>query len=190
MQSQQPPDLVPPAHLRAARGAFATATIASAILCVLIGGAVAWNDTASTTPQTVDVGVMGFVIDYVQAQDALLGPNDGVPNHVGNGLLSNTGSLNLVWVGGTIEIFSVGPIDIGDGFFQGNGNAANCNPSNFVGTVEPVGDLAAAGELSAGAVSQDGFVASIAVLPSAPEACMSSAVSYVVTVTMQTQSAN
>ena len=190
MDAQADPDVTLSAPPHFLRRTFAVVTIASAMLCVLVGGAVAWNDTAISAPQTVDVGAMGFAIDYEQAPDALLGPNDGVPNHVGNGLLSNTGSLNLFWIVGTIEIFNVGRIDVGDGFFEGNGNAANCNPSNFVGRVEPVGDLAGGGELSVGAVSQDGFVVSIAVLPSAPETCMNSAVSYVVTVTMQTQPAN
>ena len=160
------------------RKIFGGAMLFSAVGATILGGALAWNDTQISGPQTVDVGAMGFAIEYVQHPDALLGPNDGTPNEIGGGRLSNTGNLNLFWNAGAVEVYNV------------DASNATCNPSNFLGVVTPILDLGAGGELSAGAVSQEGYVVDMSVLTSAPEACQGATVSYLVAITMSTSPAN
>lgn len=160
------------------RKIFGGAMLFSAVGATILGGALAWNDTQISGPQTVDVGTVGFAIEYVPAPDALLGPNDGIPNRIGGGRLSNTGDLNLFWANGEVQFFNV------------DAQHATCNVSNFAGAVTPILDLGNGGELSAGAVSQEGYVVDAAVLPVAPEACQGATVSYVVAITMSTQPAN
>ncbi len=158
------------------RKIFGGAMLFSAVGATILGGALAWNDTQQTPPQTVDVGSVEFTIAYTQASDALLGPNDGVPNRVGDGLISNTGDLNLNWSAGTVLFTNV------------DAQHATCNVSNFAGAVTPYGDVT--GEISAGQLSQEGYFVDIAVLPVAPEACQGATVSYVVSITLATQPAN
>jgi len=159
------------------RKIFGGAMLFSAVGATILGGALAWQDTQITDFEQVDVGTVNFAIDYTEAPGALLGPNDGSPNLVGGGLLSNGGSLNLYWVGGQVAM-------------AGTSNNAACNAHNFEGTVTALGDLAFGGELSAGEQLQEGFQVDIAVKPSAPEACMGETLTYTVAVTMGTQPVN
>jgi hypothetical protein len=159
------------------RKIFGGAMLFSAVGATVLGGALAWNSTEITPPNNVDVGTIDFDILYVQHPDALLGPNDGVPNDVGGGTITNNGTLNLFYEVGSVQIFNVAS------------QHATCNTSNFVGSVTPVLDLAFNQEVSAGE-TEEGYRVGIAVLPSAPEACMGATVSYLVAITMSTQAAN
>lgn len=159
------------------RKIFGGAMLFSAVGATILGGALAWQDTQITDFEQVDVGTVSFAIDYTEAPGQLLGPNDDSPNLVGGGLISNTGTLNLYWVGGQVGM-------------AGTSNNATCNASNFVGTVTPLADLAFGGELSAGELGQQGFQVDIAVKSSAPEACMGETLTYTVAVTMGTQPVN
>jgi hypothetical protein len=159
------------------RKIFGGAMLFSAVGATVLGGALAWNSTEITAPNTVDVGTIEFTILYVQHPDALLGPDDGVPNEIGGGTISNDGTLNLFYEAGSVQIFNVATSN------------ATCNPSNFVGVVTPVLDLAFNQEVSAGE-TEEGYRVAIAVVENAPEACMGATVSYLVAITMSTQAAN
>jgi hypothetical protein len=159
------------------RKIFAGAMLFTALGAAILGGALAWSNTEITPPNQVDVGEVAFTILYVQHADALLGPNDGVPNEIGGGTITNDGDLNLFYASGSVQIFNVA---------SSNGT---CNPSNFTGIVTPVLDLAPPGEVSAGD-TEEGFRVAIAVNTGAPEACQGATVSYLVSITMATQAAN
>ena len=71
------------------RKIFGGAMLFSAVGATVLGGALAWNSTELTPPQTVEVGTVEFTILYVQHPDAMLGPNDGVPNDIGGGTITS-----------------------------------------------------------------------------------------------------
>jgi hypothetical protein len=131
---------------------------------------------------TIEVGEVSFGLDYAQANNAILGPNDGSPTLVGNGWVWNTGNVNLAYHSGGVDI-----VDVNDG------GLAACDMANFGGTVVPLVTLALPSVIGVGEGSPDPldgdnghFDVTMFVANGAPDACQGTTVDYVVFVTMQT----
>jgi hypothetical protein len=160
------------------RKIFGGAMLFSALGAAILGGALAWEATEISDINTVGVGSISFGIAYAQNGGAQLGPDDGINNEVGTGLIQNLGNLNIEFKEGGVEILDVtGPA----------GGTAQCNTSNFGGIVNYLGQQGGTG-LATGDIAA--FDVGMNVAPGAPDACQGAVVSYVVFVTMQTTPAN
>jgi len=156
------------------RKIFGGAMLFSALGAAVLGGALAWTNTEVSDINTVGVGTVSFGMEYVQNSGALLGPDDGINNEVGTGLVQNTGQLTIGYHSGGVEILDVtGPA----------GGTAACNTSNFGGAVTWLGQSSGS-DLANGDIGA--FDVGMNVAPGAPDACQGATVSYVVFVTMQT----
>jgi hypothetical protein len=162
------------------RKIFGGAMLFSAVGATILGGALAWQSTAVSPLQNVGVGALGFNINYTQAPDAQLGPNDGINNHIGDGTVDNTGDYNIAYkdADSWVEITN---------FTVPNGVPADhgvCNTTNFGGDVSPEGG--SLNSIAPGANGVNGFNVDMNVATVAPAACMGGTVSYIVHVTFET----
>ena len=158
------------------RKIFGGAMLFSALGAAILGGALAWTSTEISGINQIQVGSVAFTMQYFQAPGNLLGPDDGINNEVGSGLVQNTGQLTIGFNAGGVEILDVNNI-VGD--------VAACNTSNFGGQVNWLGSQTGT-DLAAGEIGA--FDVGMNVAVGAPDACQGALVAYVVFITMQTSS--
>ncbi len=167
------------------RKIFAGAMAFSVIGAVILGGALAWNQTQTITGNTVSVGDLSFNAVYTQSAAAQLGPNDGIANTLGTLDFTNTGDFNLILVSSTQQAPNGSRVIVLN-VDQGH---ASCSTANFTGGVQDQGSpVFAAAPPSPGVPITYSNAAKVvmAVGLTAPNACIGATVSFDILVVVAT----
>jgi hypothetical protein len=168
------------------RKIFGGAMLFSALGAVILGGALAWNASETTGLETIEVNSIEFDMIYIQAPNAILGPNDGVHRHIGRLWIDNDGTSNITFNTGAVEIVDVQVDDNGVPDDMGV-----CAVSNFGGSLDPALALEANGVIAPDNPSNPAndpphLNVLGAVANGAPDACQGATVTYRVVVVMTT----
>lgn len=167
------------------RKIFGGAMLFSGLGAAILGGALAWNASETTGLQTIDVASISFDMIYIQSDEAILGPNDGVHRPVGRIWIENDGEMNIAFHSGAVEIVS---------YTKPNGapnDQAACSVTNFGGSLAPTQLLSTQPVIEPGNDAEPPddpphLTVRMAVANGAPDACQGGEVTYRVVVTMQT----
>jgi len=164
------------------RKIFGGTMMLSIVGAIVLGGAFAWNNSQTTSEQTIKIGTVAWTLHYEQ-ENTMAGPNDGVMRTIGDGWIRNTGNFGLQIVSTSGSTGSQWLLDHAtstcavDSYYNGAVNAETG------GTLLP-GQTGNPDETTG--VSAGRYHVKLGLDPSMPNSCVGGTVAYTVLVNVQT----
>ncbi len=167
------------------RKVFGGTLLLSIAAAALLGGAFAWNNSKTTSENTLQIGQVSWHMAYEQEPGIYLGPNDGIQRVIGDGGIHNlkNSDFALQITGGNVTIDHVLPtVCAAPAYFS-----ASVSPDNPSGLVNPGDTALSDDDLSVkGSLTAAQFHVLMGVNTVTPDTCAGAEVAYVVTVNVTT----